>query len=114
MNSSLLRRRAAGVLAALLVALCFAGPSLVHAADSDPCAGASKDDALLLGHEARAQGDFRVAAECYLLADEPVLADRVLAQNFVRSASAASAGMSDTLATAKEQARAIRESMRRR
>ena len=113
MNTHFVRRRAAGVLAALLVACCFAGSSLVRAGEPCACPGTSKEHALTLGHEARRLGDFQLAAQCYRLADEPLLADRALAQSFAQSSAAAGQGMTDTIAAAKRQAQAIRESMRR-
>jgi hypothetical protein len=116
MNTRFLHRRMAGVLAGLIVASCFAGVSLVRAAEpaAPACPCATKEDALTAAHEARRQGDFRLAAQCYRLADEPVLADRALAEGFVQASASAGQGMSETIATAKQQARAIRESLRRR
>lgn len=113
MNSRYHRRRTAGVLAALFVAFCFAGTSLVRADEACACAAESKEQALSLGHEARGRGEFQLAATCYRLADEPLLADRALAQSFAQRSAAAGQGMSDTIAAAKRQAQAIRDSIRR-
>jgi hypothetical protein len=114
MNTRFLRRRAAGVLAALLVAFCFAGTALVHAGEVAVCPSTVKERALILGHEAQDRGEFRLAAECYRIAEEPLLADRALAQRFARTSAAAGQGMSDTIDAAKQQARTIRDSLRRR
>lgn len=114
MDNRFLRRRAAGVLAALFVAFCFAGTALVHAGEEAGCPSSVKERALVLGHEAQDRGEFRLAAQCYRVAEEPLLADRALAQSFARTSAAAGQGMSDTIDAAREQARAIRESLRRR
>jgi hypothetical protein len=114
MDTRFFRRRAAGVLAALLVAFCFAGSSLVRGAEPSLCPRSEREGALALAQEARRNGDFHLAADCYRAADEPVLADRALAENFAQSSAAASQRLSQTIAAAREQARAIRESLRRR
>ncbi len=97
-------------IATLLVLLCAAS-GVVRAGD---CEGVTPERARLLAHEASDQGDFRRAAACWRIAGEPVEADRALARNFARTSAASGQRMSDTIASAKQQAREIRDSLRRR
>lgn len=106
-------RRAGWILAAGL----FLGSGLARADDTQAapaCAGASKAQALTLAQVAREQGDLRRASACFHLAGEPLLADRALAENFARTSTASSQRMNETIESARRQARAIRESLRKR
>lgn len=97
-------------IATLLILLCAAS-GVVRAGD---CEGVTPDRARVLARAASDQGDFHHAAACWRIAGEPVEADRALARNFVRTSAASSQRMSDTIASAKQQAREIRSSFRRR
>jgi hypothetical protein len=96
--------------ATLLILLCAAS-GIVRAGG---CEGASIERARLLAREASDRSEFRLAADCWRIAGEPVAADRALARQFARTSSASGQRMSDTIASAKQQAREIRDSLRRR
>jgi hypothetical protein len=97
-------------IATLLILLCAAS-GIVRAGD---CDSVSQERARLLAREASDRNELRLAAACYRLAGEPLEADRALARQFARTSSASGQRMSDTIATAKQQAREIRDSLRRR
>jgi hypothetical protein len=97
-------------IATLLILLCAAS-GVVRA---ESCEGATVERALLLAHEAHGQGELRRAAACWRIAGKPGAADRALARQFARTSAASGKGMSETIASAKQQAREIRESLRGR
>jgi hypothetical protein len=97
-------------IATLFILLCAAS-GLVRAG---VCEGVSEERARLLAREASDQGDFRLAAACWRIGGEPVEADRALARQFARTSSASGQRMSETIASAKQQAREIRDSLRKR
>jgi hypothetical protein len=97
-------------IATLFILLCAAS-GVVRAGD---CEGVGPEHARLLAREASDKNEFRLAAACYRLAGEPLEADRALARHFARTSSASGQRMSDTIATARQQAREIRDSLRRR
>jgi hypothetical protein len=97
-------------IATLLILLCAAS-GVVRAGG---CEGDTPDRARLLAREALDQGAFQRAAACYRIAGEPFEADRALARHFARTSEASGQRMGDTIASAKQQAREIRDSLRRR
>jgi hypothetical protein len=112
-------------IAALSVAACSAradvptdasGVQSAQAADApeDPCNGASPTRARWLGDAARRQGEYQRAAECYLVAGEPVAADRAYAKAFVEANARTSQKAAATVDDAKLQARRIRQAFRSR
>jgi hypothetical protein len=98
-------------LATLLILLC-AATGVARAAPGCEVAGVER--ARLLAREASDRGEFHLAATCYRIAGEPLEADRALARHFARTSSASGQRMSETIASAKQQAREIRDSLRRR
>lgn len=77
------------------------------------CIGEAPDRARQLGHEARRQGAYRRAAECYEIAGERVMADRALAQAFAESNARNSEKAAATIESARLQVRRMREAFRK-
>jgi hypothetical protein len=78
------------------------------------CNGASPARARWLADEAKRQGAYQRAAECYLVAGDPVQADRAFVKAFVEGNASASQKVAATVDDAKLQARRIREAFRGR
>jgi hypothetical protein len=111
--------RQAGIL--VTVAILLGGAEAVRAQDTEgtlttltTCDGVAPDQARAVADEARRGGQFHRAAECYLLAGEPVEADRALAKAFAEASVTNTKKASATLEDAKLQARRLREAFRGR
>jgi hypothetical protein len=81
---------------------------------TEECNAASKERARELASEASREGAHQRAAECYLVAGDPVKADRSYAKALHLSTAQTSEKLTATVGDAKLQARRMREAFRRR
>jgi hypothetical protein len=97
----------------LMFAVIAAGTEAAHADERlSNCGATSAQHAHALADEARHNGEYRRAAQCYRQAGEPVAADRALARAFAETGAASTKKASATIDDAKAQARRIREAFR--